>query len=406
MNRPAQTPLRPMKSAWIVIVCAATIVTLAMGARQSFGLFLPQMSMALDIGRSSFGLAIAIQNLVFGLAQPFVGALADRHGAGRVAAGGALLYAAGLTAAAYAGSAIGMHLSLGVLVGLAMAGCTFTVTLGAVGRVVPMHKRTMAFGIVTAGGSLGQFLVVPGAQMMLADFGYHISLIALAGLVAIGAVLAIGIAGHPGGEQGQAEQSAGEALREALGQRSYLLLNAGYFVCGFQLAFIGTHFPAYLNDHGLGTMIGATALALIGLFNIFGSYAFGVSGDHFRKHHVLAGLYVARAVAILMFLALPLSNVSAMVLASVMGFLWLGTVPLTNGLVGQIFGVRHLSMLGGLVFMSHQIGSFFGAWLAGIAYDASGSYNFAWGASIVLSLFAALVHLPIRDAPLVRAQPA
>lgn len=401
------SPLSTMKSPWTVILCAAVIVTLAMGVRQSFGLFMPQMSMALDIGRSSFGLAIAIQNLAWGMAQPFVGALADRHGAGRVAAAGGLLYAAGLAASAAASSALGVHLSLGLLVGVAMAGCTFTVTLGAVGRVVDPQRRSLAFGIVTAGGSLGQFLVVPGAQLLLADLGYRMAFIVLSGLVALVAALAIGVAGKPASTAThEPQQTVGEALKEASGQRSFWLLNAGFFVCGFHLAFIATHFPAYLGDRGLGTAVGATALALVGLFNIFGSYLFGLSGDHFRKHYVLAGLYAARAAVIMIFLLLPLTQVTALAFAAAMGFLWLGTVPLTNGLVSQIFGVRHLSMLGGIVFMSHQIGSFFGAWASGYVYDITGSYDFAWGVSIFLGLFAGLIHLPIRDAPLLRLQPA
>ncbi|MCJ8159918.1 MFS transporter [Sphingomonas sp. LaA6.9] len=401
------SPLSSMKSPWTVILCAAAIVTVAMGVRQSFGLFLPQMSMALDIGRSSFGLALAIQNLVFGLVQPFVGALADRHGAGRVVLGGATLYTLGLIAASAATNAFGIHLSLGLIVGLAMAGCTFTVTMGAVGRVVPAEKRTMAFGIVTAGGSVGQFLVVPGAQLLLADFGYRMAFVILAGLIATIAAFAIGVAGKPGATTGLGpQQSAREALAEATGERSFWLLNAGFFVCGFHIAFIATHFPAYLNDKGLGIAIGATALALVGLFNILGSWFFGMAGDRLRKQKVLAALYAARAALIALFIILPLTPATALGFAAIMGFLWLGTVPLTNGLVGQIFGVRHLSMLSGIVFLSHQVGSFFGAWASGFVYDLSGSYDFAWGVSIALGLFAALIHLPIRDAPVARLQPA
>lgn len=398
-----------MKRPWIVIICGATIVTLAMGVRQAFGLFLPQIDAALDIGRSSFGLAIAIQNLVFGLATPFLGAIADRHGAGRLAAATALLYAAGLAGSAWVGTALGIHLTLGLMVGLAMAGCTFTVVLGAVGRVVPAEKRSLAFGIVTAGGSLGQFLVVPGAQALLTELGYRLTFIILAGLIALIVLLATGIAGKPStGAAGavESDQSQREALIEARGERSYWLLNTGFFVCGFHIAFIATHFPAYLNDKGLGLSIGATALALVGLFNIFGSYLFGLSGDFFRKHHVLAGLYAARSAVILLFLLLPLTSTSALIFAAAMGFLWLGTVPLTNGLVGQIFGVKHLSMLTGVVFLSHQVGSFFGAWAAGYLFEQTGSYDFAWGASIILGILAAIVHLPIRDAPLARLQPA
>ncbi|MBA3678404.1 MAG: MFS transporter [Sphingosinicella sp.] len=396
-----------MKRPWIVIACAAFIVTLAMGVRQSFGLFMPQMSVALDTGRENFGLSIAIANLVWGLAQPFVGALGDRYGAGRVVLVGTLLYVIGLVGAALASSALGLHLTFGFTIGLALAATTFVIVLGAVGRVVPPERRSLAFGIVTAGGSLGQFLVVPAAQLLLGEYGYHIALIVLAGLVGLMAVLAIGVAGKPAGAAGEGpRQSMKQALSEASTHRGYWLLNAGFFVCGFQLAFIATHFPAYLDDRGLGLEIGATALALIGLFNIFGSYLFGLSGDHWRKKYVLSGIYTMRAVVIGLFLFLPLTTFTALAFASAMGFLWLGTVPLTSGLVGQIFGVRYLSTLYGIVFLSHQVGSFFGAWTAGYVFDRTGSYDTAWTASILLSLFAALVHLPIRDAPVARLQTA
>ena len=397
-----------MKKPWIVIFCAAMIVTLAMGVRQAFGLFLPQMSISLDIGRSDFGLAMAISNLVFGLAQPFVGALADKHGAGRIVVVGTLLYVLGLVGAAWVGTALGLHTTFGLLTGIALAGTTFVVVLGAVGRVVPAERRGLAFGIVTAGGSLGQFLVVPGAQLLLVELGYRLALIGLAGLVAICAVLAIGVAGRSavGGASHSPAQSMREALSEAARHRGYWLLNAGFFVCGFHIAFIATHFPAYLNDRGLGLEIGASALALVGLFNIFGSYLFGLSGDFWRRKYVLSGLYSARGVVILLFLAFPLTPFSALAFAGALGFLWLGTVPLTSGLVGQIFGVRYLSTLYGIVFLSHQVGSFFGAWAAGLVFDRTGSYDLAWTASIALAVFAALVHLPIRDAPVARLQPA
>ena len=396
-----------MRRPWIVIACAAFIVTLAMGVRQAFGLFLPQMSVSLGIGRESFGLAIAISNLVFGLAQPFIGALGDRHGAGRVVFFGTAIYVAGLAGAAWVGSALGLHLTLGLLVGVGLAATTFVIVLGAVGRVVPAERRGLAFGIVTAGGSLGQFLVVPGAQLLLSELGYRLALIVLAGLVALCGVLALGVAGKPAAPADEGpRQSLKEALAEAAGHRGYWLLNAGFFVCGFHIAFIATHFPAYLDDKGLGLGIGASALALVGLFNIFGSYLFGLSGDFWRKKYVLSAIYGARGVVIAVFLALPLSPFTALAFAAAMGFLWLGTVPLTSGLVGQMFGVRYLSTLYGIVFLSHQVGSFFGAWAAGYFYDRSGSYDWAWAASIALALFAALVHLPIRDAPVARLRPA
>ncbi|NYF34143.1 MFS transporter [Sphingopyxis sp. JAI108] len=398
-----------MKRPWVVIACAAFIVTLAMGVRQSFGLFLPQMSVDIGISRSDFGLAMALQNLLFGLVQPFVGALADKHGAGRVVLAGALLYALGLIGAAFATDAIGLHISFGLLIGMAQSATTFVVVLGAVGRVVSPEKRSGAFGIVTAGGSLGQFLVVPLASMLLGDIGYHQTLWIMAGLVALCGLLAIGVAGRTDGAGGltlEVEQSAREALREAAGHRGYWLLNAGFFVCGFHIAFIATHLPAYLDDKGLGIEIGAQVLALVGLFNILGSYVFGRAGDLLRQKYVLSALYTARSAVIALFLFLPLSHASALVFAGAMGFLWLGTVPLTSGIVGRIFGIRYLSMLYGIVFLSHQLGSFFGAWMAGLIFDATGSYNIAWGFSIALGLFAGLVHLPIADAPVTRLKPA
>ncbi len=401
--------LFPMKRPWVVIACAAFIVTLAMGVRQSFGLFLPQMSVDIGISRSDFGLAMALQNLLFGLVQPFVGALADKHGAGRVVLAGALLYALGLIGAAFATDAIGLHISFGLLIGMAQSATTFVVVLGAVGRVVSPEKRSGAFGIVTAGGSLGQFLVVPLASMLLGDIGYHQTLWIMAGLVALCGLLAIGVAGRTDGAGGltlEVEQSAREALREAAGHRGYWLLNAGFFVCGFHIAFIATHLPAYLDDKGLGIEIGAQVLALVGLFNILGSYVFGRAGDLLRQKYVLSALYTARSAVIALFLFLPLSHASALVFAGAMGFLWLGTVPLTSGIVGRIFGIRYLSMLYGIVFLSHQLGSFFGAWMAGLIFDATGSYNIAWGFSIALGLFAGLVHLPIADAPVTRLKPA
>lgn len=398
-----------MKRTGWVIFSAAAIVTIAMGVRQAFGLFLPDMSTDLSIGRSSFGLSLALQNLLFGLAQPFVGALADRHGAGRVVAGGTLLYAAGLIAASLAGSAIGLHLSFGLMVGMALSATTFVVVLGAVGRVVTRERRSMAFGIVTAGGSLGQFLVVPAGQLLIGELGWRMALVALAGLIAVMLALAVGVSGKPqaaGPQAGGAGQTLRQALGEAAGHRGFWLLNAGFFVCGFHVAFIATHFPAYLTDKGLGLAIGANALALVGLFNIFGSYLFGVWGGRWSKKGLLAALYAARGVVMIAFLVTPLTPASALLFAAAMGFLWLGTVPLTSGLVGQIFGMRYLSTLYGIVFLGHQLGSFCGAWIAGLMFDWTGSYDSIWVASVALGFIAALLHLPIPDRPVARVQEA
>ena len=406
-------PLR-RPAPWIALACGAVIVTIAMGIRQGFGLFMRPVELDLGVGRESFGLAMAVQNLIFGLAQPFVGALADRYGPGRVAAIGGFLYAVGLALAAMISSALGLTVTLGFLVGLAMTGVTFVVVLGAVVPLMPPGRRGAAAGIVTAGGSVGQFLLVPATQIAVDGLGWRGALLAAAGLAALMLPLALGIA-RSGPSAVRTSGAADEiplkvALRQAAGHRGYWLINAGFFVCGFHIAFVSTHLPAVLTDAGLDAGVGARALALIGLFNILGSYAFGVAADRLRKKYVLSWIYVARAAVMALFLVFPLTPPSATVFACAIGFLWLGTVPLTSGLVGQIFGVRYLSTLFGIVFMSHQVGAFFGAWGAGFIFAHTGSYDAAWTLSIGIALLAGLLNLPIRDAPLarrdLRARPA
>lgn len=386
--------------AWIMVLAGAVVVTLSMGVRQAFGLFLTPMGLDLNIGREAFGLAVAVQNLLFGLLQPFVGAWADRHGAGKVTAVGAVVYIAGLLVASWAAGLFGVMLGFGVLVGLAMAGCTFTVVLGAVGKAVPEGKRTLAFGIVTAGGSLGQFLVVPAAQGLIDWLDWRLALVVLGGLIALIAPLALGLAGKPAAQGAGDGPPLKEALREAAAHPSYWLLNLGFFVCGFHIAFVGTHLPAYLRDEGLDPGVGAMALALIGLFNILGSALWGAWGSKRSKKRLLALIYALRGVAIIGCMLAPVSPTSALVFAAAFGFLWLGTVPLTNGLVAVIYGVRNLSALGGIVFLSHQVGAFLGAWLAGLAFTAWGSYDAVWAASVALAFMAAAVNLPIREASL------
>lgn len=384
------------------------IVTISMGVRQSFGLFLRPIELDLGVGRQEFGLAIAIQNLIWGIAQPFVGALADKYGAGRVVMIGGILYALGLALTASISDALGLSLTLGFLAGLALAGVTFVVTIGAAVRTVAPAQRGLVAGIVTAGGSFGQFLLVPIAQGLIGAFGWRETLMIYAALSVLMVALAVGIAGRPKAPSTGAApaQGFGAALREASSHSGFWLLNAGFFVCGFHVAFIGTHLPAFLADKGLPPSVGAQALALVGLFNILGSYLFGISADRWRKKYVLAGIYFARAVVMILFLSLPITPLSAALFASAMGFLWLGTVPLTSSLVGQIFGVQHLSMLFGIVFLGHQVGAFFGAWGAGYAYALTGSYDFAWQASIAIAVLAALLHWPIRDAPVARLEAA
>jgi len=384
-----------------VLACGAAIVTLSMGIRHGFGLWLQPITQELGWTRQSFALAIAIQNLAWGLLGVLAGMLADRFGAFRVLVGGALLYALGLAGMAWARTPVLFALSAGVLIGAAQAGTTYAVVYGVLGRQIAPHKRSWAMGVTAAAGSFGQFLMVPVEGGLLLHLGWQQALLALALLALLIVPLAWGLR-EPRVEQrahAPRAQSAGQALREALACPSYLLLMAGYFVCGFQVVFIGVHMPSYLKDHGLSPQVGSQALALIGLFNVLGSYAAGVLGQRMPKRFILAAIYFARAVAIGVFLLWPLSPLSVYVFSAVIGLLWLSTVPPTNATVAQIFGVQHLSMLGGLVFFSHQIGSFFGVWLGGYLYDRTGSYDIVWLIAIVLGVFAGLVNLPVKEAP-------
>jgi MFS family permease len=357
------------------LLFAALIVCVSMGIRHTFGLFFTPMSQDRGWSRESVAFALALQNLVWGAAQPVAGWLADRFGAARVLWVGAGLYCVGLLGMAWAQSATGFAASAGVLIGLAHSGTTYSVVFSALGKQVPAERRSWAMGVVAAAGSFGQFAMVPGASGLIDALGWVQALVLLAAasllILPLGGLLARGVAGVSAG----GGQSAREAFMEAVGERGFLLLTAGYFVCGFQVVFIAVHFPAYLLDKGLSGNVGMTALALIGLFNIFGTYSAGLLGARVPKRYVLTAIYLARSVAISVFLWAPLSALSVYVFASVMGFLWLSTVPLTNGIVAQVFGVRFLGMLSGLVFFSHQIGSFLGVWLGGKLFDVSGSYD-------------------------------
>ncbi len=384
----------------IVLIAGATILTLSIGIRNSFGLFLAPMSADLELGREIFALSIAIQNLLWGLTQPFFGAACDRWGSGRVVLAGALLYAVGLYWMGQAATPLDLYIGGGVLIGLGLSGTSFAAVLGAVGRNFPADKRGMALGICTAGGSFGQFLMVPIGQSFIANYGWSVGFVAFAVIVLSAAALAIFVSGKPQEEAGSL--SIGEALGAAKTHSGYLLLTAGFFVCGFHVTFIGTHLPAYLTDSGLPPEAGATALALIGLFNIIGSFACGYFGDKFSKKWLLSGLYAVRGVMILAFLLAPLTPVTAALFGAGMGLLWLGTVPLTSGLVAQIFGLRSVGTLFGIVFLSHQVGAFLGVWLGGRLFDATGSYELVWWMAIALAVLAALLHLPINERPYVR----
>lgn len=389
-------------STWILLG-ASLILAVSLGVRHGFGLFLSPMSAEFGWGREVFAFAIALQNLIWGLAQPFTGALADRFGVTRAVLIGGILYAVGLLLMATADSSGSLALSAGLLIGIGLSGTSFSVILGAVGRAVPVEKRSMAMGIASAAGSFGQFAMLPGTLGLIGWLGWSSALLALGLLVALIVPLALMLRGdvRPA-ETADTQQSLGEALREAFGHSGFRLLALGFFVCGFQVVFIGVHLPAYLVDQGLPAVAGTTVLALVGLFNVVGTYTAGWLGGCYSKPKLLTSLYLLRAVVISAFFFVPLTLWSAYAFGIAMGLLWLSTVPLTNGTVATLFGVRNLSMLGGIVFLFHQLGSFCGGWLGGWVYDRTGSYDLVWQISIVLSLMAAALNWPIREQPVAR----
>jgi MFS family permease len=388
-----------------VLACGAAIVTLSMGIRHGFGLWLLPITQAQGWTRETFSFALAIQNLSWGIFGIFAGMVADRFGAFRVLIGGSILYGLGLAGMALATSPFVFTLTAGVLLGAAQAGTTYAVIYGVIGRQIDPAKRSWAMGVAAAAGSFGQFLMVPVEGFLITGFGWQQALLALALFVLLISPLALGLRepGFAGGAAPARDQSIAQALREAFKYPSFQLLMAGYFVCGFQVVFIGVHMPSYLKDKGLSPQVASYALALIGLFNVFGTYIAGSLGQKLAKRKILATIYLGRAVAIAVFLWAPLTPLSVYIFAGVMGLLWLSTVPPTNATVAQIFGVAHLSMLGGFVFFSHQIGSFMGVWLGGYLYDRTGSYDVVWYIAIALGVFAALVNLPVREAPIARA---
>ena len=387
-----------------VLACGAAIVTLSMGIRHGFGLWLQPITQAQGWTRENFAFAIAVQNLAWGCFGIFAGMVADRFGAFRVIVGGALLYAAGLAGMALSPSVTLFTLTAGILIGAAQAGTTYAVIYGIIGRQIDPAKRSWAMGVAAAAGSFGQFLMVPVEGLLISTLGWQQALLTLSLMVLLIAPLAFGLRepGFAGAAPPRRDQTIMQALREALRYPSFQLLMAGYFVCGFQVVFIGVHMPSYLRDKGLSPQVASYALALIGLFNVFGTYIAGVLGQNLARRKILAFIYIARSVAIAVFLIVPLSPLSVYLFSAVMGLLWLSTVPVTNASVAGIFGVAHLSMLGGFVFFSHQIGSFMGVWLGGLLYDRTGSYDVVWYIAIALGVFAALVNLPVRETPIVR----
>jgi len=390
-----------------VLICGGIILTVAMGIRHGFGLFLQPMSADLHWGRETFALALAVQNLVWGVTQPFAGMIADKYGAGRVLIGGTILYGLGLVTMAHATTPLMMVLTAGVLIGTGLSGVTFSVVSGVLGRAFPPEKRSMALGISAAAGSFGQFAVLPLTQYLLTHVGWYGALLTLAGVSLVMVPLAAAMVERDLGSHANLfKQSASEAMREAIGHRGYVLLTLGFFVCGFQVVFIGVHLPSYLLDKGLPASVGVTALALVGLFNIVGTYTAGWLGGRISKKYILSAIYFGRTVIIALFLLLPLSALTVYAFAIGLGLLWLSTVPPTNGIVAQIFGVRYLAMLSGFTFLSHQIGSFLGAWLGGLMFDRTGSYDVVWYLAIALGVVAGLLNLPIDERELKRGTAA
>jgi predicted MFS family arabinose efflux permease len=387
----------------VVLVACSAVLVLSTGIRATFGLFLQPISHDLHWGREVFALAIAVQNLVWGATQPFAGMIADKYGSGRVVIGSIALYALGLLLMAFPMSPGMFALSAGLVFGTSLSGVTFSVVAGVLGRAYPPQKRSMVLGISAAAGSFGQFAMLPFTQLLLTRLGWHGTLIALSGIALLMAPLATAMVSRRGATAHVFKQSAAQALHEAARHRGYVLLTLGFFVCGFQVVFIGVHLPSYLLDRGFAASVGVTALALIGLGNIVGTYLTGWLGGHMPKRWILSFIYFARAVAIALFLWLPQTTASVYTFAVTIGVLWLSTIPPTNGIVAQVFGVRYLSMLAGVTFFSHQIGSFLGAWLGGVVFDRTGSYDLVWYLSIALGIVAGIIHLPIDEREIVRA---
>ena len=388
-----------------VLVCGAAIVTLSMGVRHGFGLWLQPITQAQGWTRETFSFALAVQNLSWGVFGIFAGMVADRFGPFRVIVGGALLYALGLVGMALSPTGLLFTLTAGVLIGAAQAGTTYAVIFGVIGRNISADNRSWAMGVAAAAGSFGQFLMVPTEGFLISSLGWQQALLVLGAAVLLIVPLAFGLRENTfkGGVSAPREQTIAQALGEAFRYPSFRLLMAGFFVCGFQVVFIAVHMPSYLRDKGLSPEVAGYALALIGLFNVFGTYAAGALGQKMAKKDILAIIYFSRAVAIAIFVLAPLTPTSVYVFSAVMGLLWLSTVPATNAAVAQIFGIQHLSMLSGFIFFSHQIGAFIGAWLGGFLYDRTGSYDIVWYLAIALGVFSGLINLPVREAPITRA---
>jgi len=378
------------RSMLVLLLLSGAIISLCMGLRQSLGLYMRPMTMDLGISAATFGFAIALQNIVWGVSQPLVGALADKYGARPVLIGTALLYAAGLAMMIFANSFPGALHVAGFLAGIGTAGTGFGVLLGTITRATPPEQRSQRVGLVAAAGSLGTFFMAPFGQFMIDSFGWRAAMLSFAAIAGSVVLLSLPIREQPpaGGLATKSGQKLGDALREAMSHRGYVFMTLAFFACGFQLVFLTTHLPAYLMICGIAPGIAASSLALIGLFNTIGTYVFGLLGAKYSQKHLLALIYLLRTAFIAIFLLLPVSAGTTLVFASAMGFLWLGVTPLVTGIIGRVFGLAHFNMLFGLAFLSHQVGSFLGAWMGGLVFDRFGSYNFAWGALIVIGVAA------------------
>lgn len=391
----------------VVIACGGMAMTIVLGTRHGFGLFLQPMTLDLHISRETFSFAIALQNLVYGFSQPFTGMIADKFGAARVMAAGTVLYCIGLALMSYSATALELNLSAGLLIGFAMGCCGFSTVYGVIGRTVPPAKRSTAMGVVGAAGSLGQFLMLPYGQLLINQLGWQQALLILAATVLLLLPLSSALVEDKAARSpGTFNQSIPTALREAFSHRGYLLMCTAYTVCGFQLLFISVHFPAYLMDQKMSPTTGMIALATIGLFNTFGSFAWGWLGGRYTKKYLLATLYFTRAMVVTAFILTPLSPTSVYLFSAAIGFLWLGTAPVTSALIAQIFGPRYLSTLSGCALMFHQTGSFLGVWIGGRIFDVTGSYELMWWITIAAGIGAALLTLPVDERQIVRATPS
>ena len=397
MTIAAAAPARPSIPLPVIIIAGCIIAAIGFGTRGAFGLFTLPATEDLGLTREQWGMAMAVQNLVWGIVQPFAGGFADRYGTGRVLAIGGLIYALGVLGMAFSPDTLALTLTAGVITGTGIAVASFGVVMAAFGRAVPPERRSFVFGIATAASSAGQFIFAPLGQGFINAFGWQMALVWIAVLLLLIVPLSAALRGRSESTPGQADLPFMEALSKAWGHGSYRLLVIGFFVCGFHLAFINVHMPAYLVQCGLSPEVGSWTIAVIGLFNIAGSLLSGWLGSRLPKQMLLASIYFLRAVTIAAFLLIPVSEVTAYAFAAAMGLLWLSTVPLTAGLVTLFFGPRYMGMLYGVAFLSHQIGSFVGVWLGGFVYDQTGSYSLVWYLGILLGLASAAVHLPINE---------